>query len=52
MEIIAKIIDSLAWPVVVIWLGYLFRGEIRILFGRISQLTYKDLQLNLKKNLK
>ncbi len=51
MDLVVQLIKSLAWPIVVIWLGYLFRGEIRDLFGRVSQLKYKDLEAKFERGL-
>lgn len=51
MENIIKIIDALAWPAAIIWLGYLFRSEIRQLLGRVSRLTYKGLEAKFEKDL-
>ncbi|MCH7499022.1 MAG: hypothetical protein IH886_03295 [Nitrospinae bacterium] len=51
MEYIIAIIDSVAWPVAVVWLGYLFRQEIRGLFDRVSHLKYKDLEAKFEKQL-
>ncbi|WP_419535602.1 hypothetical protein [Endozoicomonas sp.] len=51
MEHIVKLIDSLAWPIAAIWLGYIFRGELQKLLGRMSQVKYKDLEAKFEKNL-
>lgn len=52
MEYIVKIIDSLAWPIAIIWLGYVFRSKIRQLISRMSHLKYKDIEAKFEKELK
>lgn len=39
-----RFLDVAAWPIVVIWLGYLFRPEIRMLLERMQRLKYKGLE--------
>lgn len=51
MEYLVKIIDSAVWPIAAIWLGYIFRGEVRALLGRISQFKYKDVEAKFEKQL-
>ncbi len=51
MEYFVKIIDSIAWPVAIIWLGYLFRNDLKTLLGRISTLKYKDLKADFRGTL-
>ncbi len=51
MDSFVKLIDALAWPTAVIWLGYIFRSEIRNLLGRVSELKYKDLEAKFEKEL-
>lgn len=42
MELIVKLIEAIAWPVASIWLGYLFRTEVRGLLERLSHLKYGE----------
>lgn len=51
MEYFVKIVDSLAWPIAAIWLGYIFRGEIKNLLERVSTLKYKDLEADFRDTL-
>lgn len=51
MVYIANIIDSLAWPITILLLGYLFKKEFNLLIGRVSTLKYKDLQADFKNTL-
>ncbi len=44
IDAVTSLVDSLAWPFAAVWIGYLFRSEIRILLGRVSHLKYKDLE--------
>lgn len=36
MEHFVEIVKALAWPIAVIWIGYIFRSEVRQLLGRVS----------------
>lgn len=51
MNYIVEIIKSLAWPISIIWLGYMFRSEVRQLLCRISSVKYKDLEASFEKGL-
>lgn len=51
MQFLASVIDAIAWPVAVVWLGYLFRSEIRTLLSRFRQLRYGELEANFDKGL-
>jgi hypothetical protein len=51
MEYLVEIIKSLAWPIAAVWLGYIFKGEIRKLLGRVSSLKYKDMEASFEKEL-
>jgi hypothetical protein len=51
VEALVRLIEAIAWPAAVIWLGYLFRTEIRSLFGRVSQLKYKDLEAKFEREI-
>lgn len=49
MEHLIALIDSLVWPVALVWIGYLFRKEVRGLIGRVSQLKYKGAEAHFEK---
>lgn len=51
MNQIVEIIKAIAWPVSVIWLGYLFRSELRQLLGRMSRFKYGDIEASFEKGL-
>lgn len=51
MEHIVEIIKAIAWPVAAVWLGYIFRGEIKKLLRRVSSLKYKDMEASFEKEL-
>lgn len=51
MEHLVEIIKALAWPVSVVWLGYIFRGEVRQLLSRMSSFKYKGLEANFEREL-
>lgn len=51
MQYFVEIIKALSWPIAIIWLGYLFKGEIRNLFARVSTLKYKDIEAKFEKEL-
>lgn len=44
MELLINLLVGIAWPVAVVWVAYLFKGELRSLLHRMSQLKYKDLE--------
>lgn len=44
MELIVTLLTGIAWPVAVVWIAYLFKGELRSLLHRLSQLKYKDVE--------
>lgn len=44
MELLVTLLTGIAWPVVVVWVAYLFKGELRSLVHRMSQLKYKDVE--------
>lgn len=46
MEQFVKLITGIAWPVSIVWVAYLFKGELRSLIHRMSQLKYKDVEAN------
>lgn len=51
MDIIIEIIKTLAWPVTVLLLGFLFRRELRNILSRLSHLKYKDLEAQFNREL-
>jgi hypothetical protein len=51
MNTFVELIKAIAWPVTVIWLGYLFRADLRLLLSRVSTLKYKDVEANFGKKL-
>ena len=51
MEVVAQIIAAIAWPAAIIWVAYLFRREVRSLFGRVSSLKYNELEAKFERNL-
>lgn len=51
MEYFVRVIDAIAWPSAIVWLGYLFRREVRQLLGRMSTLKYKDMEAKFEKEL-
>jgi uncharacterized protein YutE (UPF0331/DUF86 family) len=51
MEHFVEIIKAIAWPIAIVWVGYIFRSEVRQLLGRISSLKYKDMEANFDKQL-
>lgn len=51
MELFITLIIGIAWPVVVIWIAYLFKSELRTLLHRMSQLKYKDVEAKFETRL-
>ena len=47
MSFLVQLLTGIAWPIVVIWAAYLFKGELRNLIGRVSRLKYKELVFEL-----
>lgn len=44
MELLVAFLTGIAWPVAVVWIAYLFKGELRSLMHRMSQLKYKNVE--------
>ena len=44
MDLVVNLIVGIAWPVAVVWIAYVFKGELKSLLRRVSQLKYKDLE--------
>ena len=51
MEHIVEIIKALAWPTAIVWLGYLFRNEVRSLMGRLTALKHGDTEISFNRSL-
>jgi hypothetical protein len=51
MELLVTLIVGIAWPVASVWIAYLFRGELKALVARISQLKYKEVEAKFEKGL-
>lgn len=51
MESFVEIIKAIAWPVAAIWIGYIFRSEVRELIGRVTFFKYKDVEASFEKSL-
>ena len=52
MDNFVKLIEAIAWPAAAVWLGYMFRGELRQLLTRMSHFKYKDVEAKFEKELK
>lgn len=44
MDYLVKIIDSIAWPIAAIWLGYIFKSELKSLLARMSKFKYGEIE--------
>lgn len=44
MELLVTLLIGIAWPVAVVWIAYLFKGELQALLHRMSQFKYKDVE--------
>lgn len=44
MELLVTLLTGIAWPIAIVWIAYLFKGELRSLLHRMSQLKYKDVE--------
>lgn len=51
MELFVTLLTGIAWPVAVVWIAYLFKGELRSLLHRMSQLKYKDVEAKFETGL-
>lgn len=51
MEHFVELVKALSWPAAIIWLGYIFRSEIRHLMGRVSAIKYGEMEANFEKSL-
>jgi hypothetical protein len=48
LEFVASIIDSLAWPAVILAAAWMLKDRIALLIPHIAKLKYKDFELELK----
>lgn len=51
MELFVTLLIGIAWPAAVVWIAYLFKGELRSLLHRMSQLKYKDVEAKFESGL-
>lgn len=51
MELLVTLIVGIAWPISTVWIAYLFRGELKALVARVSQLKYKEVEAKFEKGL-
>jgi len=51
METLIKLIDSIAWPLTSIILGFMFRHEFRQILKRFNKLKYKDFEASFEKEI-
>ncbi|MDC8748701.1 DUF4145 domain-containing protein [Xanthomonas campestris] len=51
MELVVQLLVGVAWPAAIIWVAMLFKGEIRSVLRRVSQLKYKDLEASFDEGL-
>ena len=42
MDFIVRLVEAVAWPAAAVWLGYLFRADLRALLNRVSHLKYGE----------
>lgn len=46
-----EIVKAIVWPMTIIWLGLIFRKELRLLVDRISSVKYGKVEANFSKEL-
>ena len=51
LQLIASIVDSLAWPVVFMWCAFIFRESIVALLEKLTHLQWGNLKLNFGREL-
>lgn len=51
MEIIVKLVESLAWPVTVLIIVFVFRSELVKVLSRLSNLKYKEFEAQFNNDL-
>jgi hypothetical protein len=47
MQLLVQLVTGLAWPIVVVWVAYLFKHELTALIARISRFKYKDFEFEI-----
>ncbi|MGE6568160.1 DUF4145 domain-containing protein [Shewanella vesiculosa] len=52
MDNFVEILNALAWPATVIWLGYMFRAELRLLLGRLTRVKHGSTEFGFGEGLK
>ena len=51
MEHFVELVRIVSWPITTLWLGFLFRAELRQLLARVSHLKYKDAEATFGREL-
>lgn len=51
LEFIASLVDSLAWPGLIAYLVFLFKGPLSALLNRLSSFKYKELEAEFRETL-
>lgn len=51
MDYIVRIVEAVAWPVAVLFIGFLFRRELRIVVSRMSHMKYGGFEAKFEKAL-
>jgi hypothetical protein len=51
MELVVTLLTGIAWPIALVWVAYLFKGELRSLMHRVSHLKYKDIEAKFESTL-
>ncbi|HHF3031622.1 TPA: hypothetical protein ACPJ1C_000781 [Vibrio diabolicus] len=51
MEHVVKIVDSVAWPVLILILSVMFKRSLGVLTERVSKFKYKDVEANFGQEL-
>ncbi len=47
-ELFVKLIDTVIWPLIMLWISYLFKSEIKQVFTRIESVKYKEIEARFK----
>ncbi|WP_005031381.1 hypothetical protein [Holophaga foetida] len=50
-QTIVDFVKAIVWPVVAIWLAYMFRSEIRTLLDRLTKIKHGDTEFNFMKEM-
>ena len=51
MQYVVQLVQALAWPVVVLIIAVVFRGEFRGLIARLTKMKYKEIEAEFKEGL-